>query len=445
MNEPDRVCFVERKGDIAQNMDDARHGLRPGGFDDVLKACAVEELHRVVEQTLGSAAVVVDRDGVRVLERRRELHFAPKEVVHLAAAELGPQELHRRGALEHAVGRVIDDAHRAFTELVLELVLAEASDAAHFAPQAMNDERRDARQTDGQRPPHGRHQGGRDDDGAPFETTGVVTDHAPHRGIDVAVVQGHHADERDADEETQHGGVSRRARHEDRAREEGKRERKRRDDIGANLRRNRHAHADVAHRGEQQAHRLGGDHRLERPRAAAADEPHRHARDDGRRVKPETRLAQLLVQRPRRQRDDEPKDQANRPRDRDAQAKGRDAALIERFGFGTREEGAGAGAHAFSLQRAGIGGNQHGEWAAVVAIELLRVDQEAAHPAKIRVGPEQERLRTKPGMRRPILARDVWHCGGDGFHDGSFPGRRRDVCLGGGASRLRMRRGRGAY
>jgi hypothetical protein len=68
-------------------------------------------------------------------------------------------------------------------------------------------------------------------------------------------------------------------------------------------------------------------------------------------VKQVTRITHLLEKRPSRQADDDAKAKTNRPRGRDDQAEGSDAALVERFRFGARQEE--AGGHGVSLQRAG--------------------------------------------------------------------------------------------
>ena len=76
MDQAQRMGFVQRAADLLQDVNHAALGLRTVALDQRLQVDAVEELHRVVEHAFGRAAVVVDRDGVRVVELAGDLHFA---------------------------------------------------------------------------------------------------------------------------------------------------------------------------------------------------------------------------------------------------------------------------------------------------------------------------------------------------------------------------------
>ncbi len=119
------MCLGEGVGDLREDGNDATSRHRPEPGDQRLEVDPVEVLHRVVEHAVGGAAVVVDRDGVRVGQLAGELYL-PLEAREVAlGGVVGRQELHRRGAPEERVLRAIDDAHAALAELRLQRVLTE--------------------------------------------------------------------------------------------------------------------------------------------------------------------------------------------------------------------------------------------------------------------------------------------------------------------------------
>ena len=117
MDQPSVVGFIERERRIAENSDDPLDRLRPTGVDHLGERRPIEQLHRIVEESLRRAAVVVNRDRIGVGELRRELHLSSKSIQSIRIGNLWAEKLDRGRPLEHAVLRFVDDAHGAFTEL----------------------------------------------------------------------------------------------------------------------------------------------------------------------------------------------------------------------------------------------------------------------------------------------------------------------------------------
>ena len=92
-------------------------GLRAVALDERLQVDAVEVFHRVIEDAFGRAAVVVDRDGVRVVELAGDLHFALEALDRRLVDFVDVEHLDGRRAAEHGVMALVDDAHAAGAEL----------------------------------------------------------------------------------------------------------------------------------------------------------------------------------------------------------------------------------------------------------------------------------------------------------------------------------------
>jgi hypothetical protein len=122
VDQPERVGGVERRGDLAARVD------RPVGPQAALLAQhggevrALDVLHREVEQPVDLAGVV-DRDDVRVLERRGDPRLALEALAE--ALRLGVfrgDDLDRGAAPEVQVLGPVDDAHAAAPEAGLDPV-----------------------------------------------------------------------------------------------------------------------------------------------------------------------------------------------------------------------------------------------------------------------------------------------------------------------------------
>ena len=111
MDEPAPVRRVERVGDLPAERDDPRrleHPLRPQERPEVRP---VDVAHRD-EQAAVDLTGLVDRDHVRMVERRREPRLAKQPLAEaLVVGELGGEELERDRPVEAGVAGAVDLAH----------------------------------------------------------------------------------------------------------------------------------------------------------------------------------------------------------------------------------------------------------------------------------------------------------------------------------------------
>ena len=120
-------------------MDHAALGLCAVAPHEILEVDAVQVFHGVIEHAVRRAAVVIDRDGVRVGQHRGQLHLA-LEPLHVPLADaLWRQQLDRGWPPQHRVVRAVYDAHRAFADLLVEGVLSEPAGALHLPSKAEDD------------------------------------------------------------------------------------------------------------------------------------------------------------------------------------------------------------------------------------------------------------------------------------------------------------------
>ena len=116
---------VERVGDLVADVDRPGRLERRLRVDEVAQRAALDVPHHEVELPVALAGVV-DRDDVRVLERRRELGL--REEAHaepLVVRDLGREELDRHRALQAWVVRAVDDPHPATADELLDTVSEE--------------------------------------------------------------------------------------------------------------------------------------------------------------------------------------------------------------------------------------------------------------------------------------------------------------------------------
>ncbi len=134
MDQPLRMGFEQRPADLQQNMNGPGLGLSPVIVDQLLQVDAVEVFHHIVEHSLGSATVIVDRDcvGVVLLAGDLDLSFEPSDrgVVHF----VGVQRPDRGGTAQHRVVAFVHDSHRAFAEFLIQCVLAQLLSFDHRFP-----------------------------------------------------------------------------------------------------------------------------------------------------------------------------------------------------------------------------------------------------------------------------------------------------------------------
>ena len=120
MNQAHAVRFRQRAADLEQDMDDAALGLRAELPHELVEVDAAQVLHRVIEQPVGRASVVIDRDGVGVGKLAGDLDFVLEArdvrlVGHVRAQQLdGHRAAQQRMpcAVHHAVGPAPDLLHQ---------------------------------------------------------------------------------------------------------------------------------------------------------------------------------------------------------------------------------------------------------------------------------------------------------------------------------------------
>jgi hypothetical protein len=89
-------------------------------------------MHRDVQDALGLVRVV-DRNDVRMVDRRRELRFAEEPIVApLALGEVGREDLERHLASQPDVFGQVDDAHAASADHALDSVAGELRSDPRF-------------------------------------------------------------------------------------------------------------------------------------------------------------------------------------------------------------------------------------------------------------------------------------------------------------------------
>ncbi len=122
VDDPVAVREAKRIEDLERERDGLADRERATGEDELLEASALDHLHGDVVRPLGLAAIV-DRDDVRVGERRSRLRLAPKAldeelVVRVAVV----QDLDRHAPAEVLVFGQIDVRHTSGAQLAQDPV-----------------------------------------------------------------------------------------------------------------------------------------------------------------------------------------------------------------------------------------------------------------------------------------------------------------------------------
>ena len=111
VDEPRVVRGVQRVGDMGHERRRVLRRERPGGGDTLAQIVAVDEPHGDVRPSV-ALAVVVDRDDVGVLDRRRRTRLAQEALANARIAEQpGRDDLQRDGTVETQLRGLVDDAH----------------------------------------------------------------------------------------------------------------------------------------------------------------------------------------------------------------------------------------------------------------------------------------------------------------------------------------------
>jgi hypothetical protein len=123
VHEPDTVGLGQGGADLLQEVHDPCLRLRTLVLDQAVQRDPGQVLHRVIEDALFRAPVIVDGDRVGMAQRARELHLALEAGQRFRARDLGADELDRRGPPQEGVTGAVDRPHPALADLVLQRVL----------------------------------------------------------------------------------------------------------------------------------------------------------------------------------------------------------------------------------------------------------------------------------------------------------------------------------
>jgi hypothetical protein len=119
------VRGVERRADLADDPHRALGRERPLPHDGGEQVGAVDEPHRDIELAVDLPGLV-DRDHVRVVDRRSEHRFALEALAELAVArEVVGDQLQRDGPRERDLGRPVHTAHAALAGDAVDLISRE--------------------------------------------------------------------------------------------------------------------------------------------------------------------------------------------------------------------------------------------------------------------------------------------------------------------------------
>ena len=147
MDDAERVRLAERAADLARDVGRALLGEVPGLADGPVERVPLQVLHRHVVDVVVGAAVVEDRDRVRVRELRRDAGLEEEALVKLGvvlARVVRVQDLERADAPERRLLGAVDLAHAAARDERgdLEAVVDDAADQRVRDPGALRDCRR---------------------------------------------------------------------------------------------------------------------------------------------------------------------------------------------------------------------------------------------------------------------------------------------------------------
>lgn len=119
-----RAAYPGRNGQLAFETFDSQdsEGGPPFTESDVIESRQL----RIAEEPFGRLASLIDRQDVRVLERRLQHGFAAKALAEVGVvAEVAGQKLQRNNPLERELGRPVDRPHATRGDELLDPVAGE--------------------------------------------------------------------------------------------------------------------------------------------------------------------------------------------------------------------------------------------------------------------------------------------------------------------------------
>jgi hypothetical protein len=128
--------FGEGPAHLNEDRHHAAGRLRTVEPHEVLEIDAIEVFHRVVEDAVGRASVVVDGYGVRMTQLRGQLHLPLEPHEIQLTGPVRRQQLDGGRTPQHRVAGPIDHAHAAGADPALERILAQAPHSSGLGTQA---------------------------------------------------------------------------------------------------------------------------------------------------------------------------------------------------------------------------------------------------------------------------------------------------------------------
>ncbi len=155
VDHPGVVGLAERPRRLRHHRDRAPRGERPLALDQRGEGLAFEELHHVVPEAVGGAAVVEHAHGVGVAQEGHRAHLTFEAGDGDPRLAAGLEHLDGDGLLERAVPGEPHLAHRAGADHALELVAPHLARLRHLPPERPHDVAADDEEGGGREDPEG--------------------------------------------------------------------------------------------------------------------------------------------------------------------------------------------------------------------------------------------------------------------------------------------------
>ena len=114
------VDGLQTLGNLARNLARTKH-RQPTAAQHVAKRGPLQKLHHQIRAPIRQLPEVRDIDGIGMANQRRQLGFLLKAALRLGVLRL-EQNLHRNRTVQDDVAALVDDAHAACGQALLNLV-----------------------------------------------------------------------------------------------------------------------------------------------------------------------------------------------------------------------------------------------------------------------------------------------------------------------------------